>query len=531
MFATYKDIFAPVPPGLPPERPNYSYKIDLVPNTTPPAKAPYRLSTLHNDELKKQLDTLLKNGWIRQSRSPYAAPVLFTSKKDSGWRMCVDYRDLNTITVKNKNPLPRIKELLDRLGGNMWFSKLDLASGYHQIRMDPADVLKTAFTTRYGNFEWLVLPFGLANAPAFFMQLMQEVLSKQLDRFVVVFLDDILVFSRSKEEHEKHLTEVLETLKQNKLYAKKSKCSLFQRKIEFLGYTISAEGLSMEPNKVQQIKEWPTPTSVKQVRQFLGLAGFYRSFIKDFSSIASPLSTLMKINTRFEWLKECNDAFNQLKQCISSEPVLMLPREREPFYVQTDASKFAIGGVLMQHDTDGQLKPLAYYSRKLQQAELNYPTHDLEMLAVIDSLKQWKHHVLNGTKTTVITDHHSLRFFNTQQHLSPRQTRWMEFMSQFDVTITYKPGVTNTVADALSRRPDHESPELKMTTENPSRNENTSRNDNQVSTSRPMRINLNTTTSSTGQSTPNTRSNTRTNTRTTHRPTTTTSNLKNSNPE
>ncbi len=459
MYSTYSDVFAPVPPGLPPERPNFSYTIDTIPNATPPAKAPYRLSTIHNDELKKQLDTLLANKWIRPSRSSYAAPVLFTTKKDNTWRMCIDYRDLNSISIKNKYPLPHISELLDRLSNAKWFSKLDLANGYHQIRVDPAHVHKTAFTTRYGMFEWVVLPFGLCNAPSVFMQLMQEVLAPFLDTFVVVYLDDILIYSTSLESHISHVHQVLQTLRKHQLFAKRSKCLLFQQRIEFLGYVISANGIEMESNKVQQITSWPIPASVKQVRQFLGLAGFYRRFISNFSSIAAPLSCLTKLNTTFTWTPECDKAFNQLKQCISNEPVLMLPREREPFIIQTDASKYAIGGVLMQHDEHNQLRPIAFTSRKLQQAEINYATHDQEMLAVIHALKQWKHYVLNGTLTTIITDHHSLRFFPTQRHLTPRQTRWMEFLQQFHLNITYKPGTTNIVADALSRRPDYEIPE------------------------------------------------------------------------
>ena len=456
MFTTYSDVFAPVPPGLPPERPDFTYKIETMPNATPPAKAPYRLSTIHNDELKKQLDTLLTNGWIRSSRSPYAAPVLFAPKKDNTWRMCIDYRDLNSITIKNKYPLPNINQLLDRLSNAKWFSKLDLANGYHQLRIDPEDVKKTAFTTRYGMFEWLVVPFGLTNAPSVFMQLMQEVLAPFLDQFVIVYLDDILVYSANLDDHIKHVNQVLQTLRAKQLFAKQSKCSLFQSRIDFLGYVISSQGIAMEQNKVQQILNWPPPATVKQIRQFLGLAGFYRQFINNFSGVASPLSSLMKTNTPFVWTSECDKAFNQLKQCISSEPVLMLPREREPFTIHTDASRFAIGGVLMQHNERGDLQPIAFTSRKLQQAETRWATHEQELFAIVHALKQWKHYVLNGTKTTIVTDHHSLRFFHSQRHLSPRQIRWMEFLQQFDLNIVYKPGTTNIVADALSRRPDYE---------------------------------------------------------------------------
>ncbi|MBS1986331.1 hypothetical protein JST99_00150, partial [Candidatus Dependentiae bacterium] len=268
----FKDIFETMPPGLPPKR-EHDHAIELIPGSQPPAKSAYRLSLTELDELRKQLDKLLANGLIRASKSAFGAPMLFVKKKDGSMRMCIDYRDLNSITIKNRYPLPRVDELLDRLSGAKYFSKLDLQSGYYQIRMKEEDIHKTAFRTRYGSFEFLVLPFGLTNAPSTFMQMMQDIMKPYLDRFVISFLDDILIYSNTLEQHQQHVREVLQTLREHKLYVKQSKCELFKNQVEFLGFNIGRDGLSMVDEKIQAIISWPTPTNVKQLRSFLGLAG------------------------------------------------------------------------------------------------------------------------------------------------------------------------------------------------------------------------------------------------------------------
>ena len=420
------------------------------------------MSTTELDELKKQLDELLAAGFIQPSKSPFGAPVLFVKKKDGTMRMCVDYRDLNRITVKNRYPLPRIDELFDRLKGASWFSKIDLRSGYHQVRIHPDDVHKTAFRTRYGHYEFLVLPFGLTNAPATFMHLMQSIFGTQLDSFVIVFLDDILIFSKNKQDHYRHVRTVLQLLRENKLYGKMSKCEFFKRKISFLGHVVSADGLSMEEDKVKAIREWPTPTTVTAVRSFLGLANFYRRFVRNFSKIAAPLTSLLQNDVKWSWENSQQQSFDSLKFAVSSAPVLSLPDESLPFVVTTDASGFAVGATLSQDHGKG-LQPIAFLSHKLNPAECNYPVHEQELLAVILALKEWRHY-LHGNKFTVQTDHQSLRYLNTQPHLSARQIRWSEFLQQFDFQMEYKPGHLNAAADALSRRPDHDSKSTSSTT-------------------------------------------------------------------
>lgn len=450
----FRDVFPEeLPPGLPPRR-EVDHRIELLPGTKPPSRPTYHMSAVELAELKKQLDELLKAGFIRPSKSPFGAPILFVKKKDGTFRMCIDYRALNNITIKNAYPLPRIDELFDRLQGAKYFSKMDLRSGYHQICIHPDDVEKTAFRTRYGHFEFLVLPFGLTNAPATFMHLMNQSFREFLDEFVLVFLDDILIFSKSLEEHEQHLRKVLSTLRKEKLYAKESKCEFFKHEVEFLGHIVGQDGLRMMEDKVKGIMEWPTPSSVTHVRSFLGAAGYYRKFIKDFSVIASPLSDLTKDGVAFNWKAEQETAFCKLKEAISKRPVLILPDPKLPFIVHTDASGFAVGGVLQQDQGRG-LQPVAYISQKMLDAETRYPVHEQELLAIIVALRKWRPY-LYGTKFKLMTDHKSLEYFKTQPLLSSRQARWIDTIAEYDFDIIYVKGKTNTVADGLSRRPDHE---------------------------------------------------------------------------
>ena len=449
----YADVFPDeLPPGLPPSR-DIDHRIELVPGSTPPNRPTFRLSATELVELKKQLEELTKAGFIQPSKSPFGAPILFVKKKDGTMRMCVDYRALNNITVKNSYPLPRVDELFDRLQGANYFSKIDLRSGYHQIRIQPEDVPKTAFRTRYGHFEFLVLPFGLTNAPATFMHLMHSAFRPFLDDFVLVFLDDILIYSRTLEEHEVHVSKVLNVLRQQKLYAKESKCEFFKSEVEFLGHMVGRNGIRMMEDKVQAINEWPTPTKVADVRAFLGTAGYYRKFIKQFSLIAAPLTDLTKDDVKFEWTDRQEQSFRQLKRAIVEGPVLILPDPNLPFVVHTDASGYAVGAVLQQDQGHG-LQPIAFLSKKMLDAETRYPVHEQELLAIITALQSWRHY-LHGAKFKVMTDHKSLQFFKTQPMLSGRQTRWKDIIANFDFDIEYVEGKTNVVADALSRRSDH----------------------------------------------------------------------------
>jgi hypothetical protein len=427
------------------------HAIDLIPGTEPPSRSIYRLSFEETNELKRQLDELLEKGYIRPSVSPFGAPVLFVHKKDGTLRLCIDYRALNKATIKNRYPLPRIEDLMDRLVGSCYFTKIDLYSGYHQIRIKEQDVHKTAFRTRYGHYEFLVMPFGLTNAPATFMTLMNDIFREYLDQFVVIYLDDILIYSKTKEEHLKHVRLVLEKLKEHHLYGKMSKCEFMKTKVEYLGHYISAEGISVDQRKVDAIKSWPTPTNISELRSFLGLATYYRKFVKDFSAIATPLTALLHKDKPYNWEKEQQSAFEQLKQHLVSAPVLILPDPTKPFTVTTDASDFAIGAVLSQNHGKGD-QPLAFESRKLSSAELNYPIHEKELLAIVHAIRLWRIY-LEGQTFTIITDHASLEYIKSQNTLSRRQARWLETLQSVTYEVKYKPGKTNVVADALSRIP------------------------------------------------------------------------------
>jgi ribonuclease HI len=355
--------------------------------------------------------------------------------------MCVDYRALNDVTIKNKYPLPRIDDLFDQLKGATVFSKIDLQSGYHQLRIKEEDIPKTAFTTRYGLFECTVMSFGLTNAPAFFMNLMNKVFMEYLDKFVVVFIDDILIYSRTKEEHEEHLRLALEKLREHQLYAKFSKCEFWLSEVKFLVHFISAGGVAVDPSNVESVTNWKQPKTVSEIRSFLGLAGYYRRFIENFSKIAKPMTRLLQKDVKYKWSEEYEQSFQELKNRLISAPILILPDPKKGFQVYCDASKLGLGCVLMQ---DG--KVVAYASR-----QKNYPTHDLELAAVVHALKIWRHYLF-GTRTEVYTDHKSLKYIFTQPVLNMRQRRWLELIKDYDLGIHYHPRKANVVADALSRK-------------------------------------------------------------------------------
>ncbi|KAJ0681221.1 putative nucleotidyltransferase, Ribonuclease H [Helianthus annuus] len=342
------------------------------------------MAPLELKELKEQLQELLELGFIRPSVSPWGAPVLFVKKKDGSMRLCIDYRELNKITIRNRYPLPRIDDLFDQLQGAKCFSKIDQRSGYHQLKIKYSYIPKSAFRTRYGHYEFLVMPFGLTNAPAVFMDLMNRVFHEFLDKFIIVFIDDILVYSKSKEEHEYHLRAVLEILRQKKLYAKFLKCEFWLDQVAFLGHVDSTEGISMDPAKVEAITKWPTPTSVTEVRSFLGLAGYYRRFVERFSTISLPLTQLLRKGVNYAWNDDREKSFQELKKRLVSDPILTLPSGTSGYQIYSDASKKGLGCVLMQHN-----KLIVYASRQLKLYEVNYPTHDLELAAVIFALKIW----------------------------------------------------------------------------------------------------------------------------------------------
>ena len=409
----FVDIFPEELPGLPPVR-EISFEIELLPGTGPISKAPYRMAPAELKELQIQLQELLDKGFIRPSHSLWGAPVLFVKKKDDTFRMCIDYRELNKVTIKNKYPLPRIDDLFDQLKGASVFSKIDLRSGYHQLRVKDDDITKTAFRTRYGHYEFTVMPFGLTNAPAAFMDLMNRVFRKHLDKFVIVFIDDILIYSKNQEEHEEHLKLTLQILREHQLYAKFSKCEFWLSKVHFLGHVVSAEGISVDPAKIEAVINWKAPRSVTEVRSFLGLAGYYRRFVESFSKIAAPLTALTRKGKQYEWTQKCEESFQELKRRLTSAPILIIPTSGEPLVIYSDASKVGLGAVLMQNG-----KVVAYGSRQLKDHEKNYPTHDLEMAAVIFALKIWRLY-LYGVRCEIYTDHKSLKYIFTQKELNMR---------------------------------------------------------------------------------------------------------------
>jgi hypothetical protein len=367
-------------------------------------------------------------------------------EKDRTQWMCMDYRSLNEVTIKNKYPLPRIEDLFDQMKGASVFSKIDLRLGYHQLKIWELDIPKTAFHTRYGLYEYTVMSFGLTNATAYFMYLMNKVFMEYLDKFVVVFIDDILIFFKMEEEHEKHLRMVLEKLRSNWLYAKFSKCEFWLTEVAFLGHVISAGGVSVDPSKVKDMLNWMPPMNASKIEGFLRLAGYYRRFIKDFSKIAKPMTRLLEKNKDFDWTEECQTSFEELKKRLTSAPVLILPDITKKFDIYCDASRQGLGCVLMQ-----DRKVVSYTSRQLRKDEENYPTHDLELAAVVHALKIWRHYFI-GHRCEIYSDHKSLKYIFMQNDLNLRQLRWLELIKDYDLGINYHPGKANVVVDALSRK-------------------------------------------------------------------------------
>ncbi|KAJ4778469.1 polyprotein [Rhynchospora pubera] len=443
LLLAFEDLFLE-PQGLPPTR-TFDHKIPLLPNSAPVAVRPYRYPHVQKDEIEHQCTTMMSQGLIQPSTSPFSSPVLLVKKQDSTWRFCVDYRALNAITVKDKFLIPMVDELLDELKHAHFFTKLDLRSGYHQVRMHEAGIHKTAFRTHHGHFEFLVMPFGLSNAPSTFQALMNDVLRPFLRQFVLVFFDDILIYSRSWAEHLKHVRTVLLQLRLHNLKLKRSKCTFGQTSVAYLGHVITHNGVSMDQAKVQAISDWPEPSSVRALRGFLGLAGYYRRFIQDYGILAAPLTKLLKKDT-YSWSPEAATAFAALKKALSRSPVLQLPDFTLPFTVECDASASGFGAVLHQGS-----EPIAYFSRPVPAHMAKLAAYERELIGLVKAVRHWRPY-LWGTKFTVRTDHYSLKHLLDQRLSTIPQHTWVSKLFGFDFQVEYRPGNANIVADALSRR-------------------------------------------------------------------------------
>jgi hypothetical protein len=437
-----------------PKHQSWDHEIILQEGKQPPFGPIYGLSAQELKELRETLDKLIAKGYIRPSESPAGAPILFVNKKPGEpRRMCVDFRGINDITIKNRYPLPNIKELQDRLSNAKWFTALDLRDGYHLIRIKKGEEWKTAFRTRYGHFEYTVMPFGLTNAPATFQALINNVLREYLDIFVVAYLDDILIYSETEEEHVRHVKQVLRALDKYYLRLKPQKCKFHQQEVAFLGYMVGANGIRMSEEKIQVVRDWPKIENVKGVQSFLGFLNFNRQFIKDFSKIARPLTQLTRKDTPFVWSKEAEEAFQQLKKASITPPCFRIFQAGQPLRFETDASDLALGGCASQMH-DGKWHPIAYYSRKFTPAKENYDVHDKELMAIVSCLEHWRIYAESCSALTIYTDHKNLVNFTTTKTLNRRQVRWSEMLGQYKFKVVYTPGKDNGRADALSRRPD-----------------------------------------------------------------------------
>jgi hypothetical protein len=430
----FPDVF-PVDLASMPLDQDVEFTIELQPGTAPISRWLYKMTPKELAELKKLLD----KGYIFLSSSPWGRPALFVKKKDQSLRLCVDYRPLNAITIKNKYPLPCIDIVFYQLASAKVFSKVNLHSGYHQIKIRPKDIPKTPFSIRHGLYDYLVMLFGLTNAPVHFMYLMNSVFMPKIGKFGVVFIDDILVYSKNEEVHQQHLCD-------HQLYAKFSKCASWLKEVPFLGHVISVEGIAVDPSKVQEVLEWMSPRSVTHIRSFLRLAGYYHRFIPNFSNIAKLMTKLLEKDAKFEWSPQCEEAFLTPKKLLTPALVLAQPNIEKPFDVYCDALGMGIEGVLMQ---DGHV--IAYASRQLRCHEEHYPTHDLELLAVVHALKVWRHYHL-GNLVHIYTDQKRLNYLFTQADLNMGQQRWLELIKDYELEIHYHPKKVNVVVDTLSRK-------------------------------------------------------------------------------
>lgn len=444
---------------LPPNRPGIDHRIPLKHDKdgreeSPPFGPLYGMNKEELLYLRKTLSDLLDKNFIRVSQSPAAAPILLVRKPGGGVRFCVDYRGLNELSVKDRYPLPLIRETLRNMGSARWFTKLDIIAAFHKIRINPGEEWKTAFRTRYGLFEWNVTPFGLTGAPATFQRFINRTLQEFLDDFVSAYIDDIIIYSSgSRKDHRRKVAKVLQKLQAAGLQCDINKSEFEQDSVKYLGFIVRAgKGVHVDPKKVEAIRAWETPRTIRDVRGFIGFANFYRTFIPRFADLAAPLTRLTRKDAEFKWDDDCERSFSDLKEYFINAPILAHFEEDLETVVETDASGWATGAVLSQRQPNGVLAPCAYLSQKFSPAEANYEIHDKELLAIVRALKEWRPELKMVPKFAIITDHRNLRYFRKAQHLTERQMRWSTLLSEFDYDLQYRPGKLAVRPDALSRR-------------------------------------------------------------------------------
>ena len=445
----FRELFRELPRGGAKGR-ELQHHIHTVPGEVPEYKrSTYPLPEDKLAKLKEYLKELIDKEFIVPSQSPVAAPVFFVKKPDGSLRLVVDYRPLNKITIKDDYPIPKIQDLINRLGKAKWFTKIDLQKGYYQVEIAEEDRWKSAFKTRYGTFQFLVMPFGLSGAPATFQRLMQNIFINELDEFVVIYLDDVLVYSRTREEHMQHLRRVLEKAREHKLFLQLPKCEIVKQRVNYLGFVIEPGKVSADPKKVKTIQEWPEELLTKrEVRGFLGLVGYYRKLIPNFTKMALPLFQLLKDDSDGVWRGRHTRAVQELKAALITTTNLQIYDPDKPVVIKTDASKHAIGAVLEQEG-----RPIAFESRKSNEREQQLPAYESELRAIVHALTKWRQ-FLGAKKVIIETDHATLSRILKQREVNPRLAYWLDKILDFNIEVVYKPGRQNVVADAISRRPD-----------------------------------------------------------------------------